>query len=104
MKPARLRPQAEADLQAVAAWYLAQGGESLANRFMDAAFDALEAVERMPEMGSPRLAARAEVPGLRCWGVDGFPCFWCYFVRADHLEGVRLLGERQQLPADWLEP
>lgn len=102
MKPARLRPQAEADLQQTGRWYFAQGGEALATRFLDDAFDSLEAVERMPGMGSPRLAERADVPGLRCWSLDGFPCFWCYFVREDHLDVVRLLGERQQLPADWM--
>ena len=29
----------------------------------------------------------------------GSPLLWCYFERADHLDVVRLLGERQDIAA-----
>jgi toxin ParE1/3/4 len=33
------------------------------------------------------------------WRVAKFPLLWCYFERGDHLDVVRLLGERQDLAA-----
>jgi len=39
------------------------------------------------------------IPGLRTWRVGKFPLLCCYFVRADHLDVVRLLGERQDILA-----
>jgi toxin ParE1/3/4 len=37
--------------------------------------------------------------GLRTWRIKGFPLIWFYFERADHLDVVRLLGERQDVVA-----
>jgi toxin ParE1/3/4 len=48
-------------------------------------------------MGSPRLGLLCDVPGLRTWPVKGFPVIWFYFDNDDHLDIVRLLGERQDL-------
>jgi toxin ParE1/3/4 len=31
--------------------------------------------------------------------VGKFPLLWCYFERADYLDAVRLLGERQDVAA-----
>ena len=31
--------------------------------------------------------------------MEGFPCGWCYFVTADHLDVVRLLADAQDLTA-----
>jgi toxin ParE1/3/4 len=31
--------------------------------------------------------------------VGRFPLPWCHFERGDHLDVVRLLGERQDIPA-----
>ena len=39
------------------------------------------------------------IPGLRTWRVAKFPLLWCYFERGDHLDVVRLLGERQDVAA-----
>ncbi len=39
------------------------------------------------------------IPGLRTWRVGKFPLVWCYFERGDHLDGVRLLAERQDFVA-----
>jgi toxin ParE1/3/4 len=42
---------------------------------------------------------RLGVPGLRAWQVAKFPLLWFYFERGDHLDVVRLLGERQDIAA-----
>lgn len=98
-KPARLRPQAEADLVEATQFYAQQGGIELAERMFDAALAALGPIERMPAMGSPRLGQLCDIPGLRCWRVAEFPMQWLYFEAADHLDVVRLLGDRQDIVA-----
>lgn len=99
MKLARLRPQAEADLVEAARHYAKEGSVDLSERMFDAALAALEPVQRMPSMGSPRLGLLCEIPGLRSWRVTGFPMQWLYFVAEDHLDVVRLLGDRQDIVA-----
>ena len=53
----------------------------------------------VPGIGSPTLGRRLDIPGLRTWRVAKFPLLWCYLERGNHLEMVRLLGERQALSA-----
>lgn len=65
----------------------------------DAAIAALETIERMPAMRSPRMGQLCELPGLRFWRVTGFPMQWLYFVSDGHLDVVRLLGDRQDIVA-----
>lgn len=99
MKPARLRPQAEADLIEAARHYAQAGGIDLGGRMFDAALAALEPIERMPSMGSPRLGQLCEIANLRSWRVTDFPMQWLYFEAQDHLDVVRLLGDRQDIIA-----
>ena len=99
MKRARLRPLAEQDLVAAVRHYAQEGGIELGERLFDAAFAALEPIERRPSMGSPRLGQWCEIPGLRPWRVPDFPMQWLYFEAADHLDVVRLLGDRQDIVA-----
>jgi toxin ParE1/3/4 len=99
LKPAQLRPQAEADLVEATKHYATAGDASLAERMFDAAIEALQTLERMPGIGSPRLGQLSEIPGLRSWRVTGFPMQWMTFEAADHLDIVRLLGDRQDILA-----
>lgn len=97
MKRAHLRPQAEADLLEATRHYATEGSVELAERMFDAAIAALEPIERMPGMGSPRLGQLCDVQGLRSWRVTDFPMQWLYFEAVDHLDVVRLLGDRQDI-------
>ena len=97
MKPAILRPQALRDQQREVRYYRQEGGTRLALRAVKATNQALDQIEREPAMGSPRLGALLDVPGLRLWRVKKFPLLWCYFEHEDHLDVVRLLGERQDI-------
>lgn len=74
-----------------------QSGRALGERFIEAALAALGPIEQMPAMGSPRLGQFCEVPGLRSCRVESFPVLWLYLERADHLNVLRLLGERRDL-------
>ena len=99
MKPAHLRPQAETDLVEAVRHCATEGSVELAERMLDAALAALKPIERMPGMGSPRLGQLCEIPGLRSWRVTDFPMQWLYFEAEDHLDVVRLLGDRQDIIA-----
>jgi toxin ParE1/3/4 len=99
LKPARLRPQAEADLMEATRYYAQEGSVALAERMFDAALAALQPVQQMPSIGSPRLGLLCEIPGLRCWRITDFPMQWLYFEHTDHLDVVRLLGDRQDIVA-----
>lgn len=99
MKRARLRPQAEIDLVEVTRYYGQEGGIDLGERLFDPALAALGPIERMPTLGSPRLGVLCEIPGLRSWRVADFPMRWLYFEAGDHLDVVRLLGDRQDIVA-----
>jgi toxin ParE1/3/4 len=99
LKRAHLRPQAEADLLEATRHYATEGSVALAERMFDAAITALEPIERMPGMGSPRLGQLCEIPGLRSWRITDFPMQWLYFETEDHLDVVRLLGDRQDIIA-----
>jgi toxin ParE1/3/4 len=97
VKPARLRPAAQDDLIALTRWYAEQGGNALAARLFDSAQAALEPLARMPGLGSPRVGQLCQQPGLRAWGVQGWPVQWLYFERDNHIDVIRLLGERQDI-------
>ena len=99
MKPAVLRPQALRDQQGEVRYYRKEGGTRLALKVAKATNEALDQVELEPGMGSPRLGKVLGIPGLRTWRVGKYPLLWCYFEREDHLDVVRLLGERQDLIA-----
>lgn len=97
MKPAALRPLAEADFTERSRYYLEAGGRELAERFFDTALAALRAIEASPGIGSPRVGELVGIDGLRHIGIDGFPCGWIYLERAELLDVIRLLADRQDL-------
>jgi toxin ParE1/3/4 len=85
------------DQQDEVRYYRVQGGTRLAVAVATATNKALEQIERDPGIGSPRLGTWLGIAGLRSWRVRRFPLLWCYFERGDHVDVVRLLGERQDL-------
>jgi len=97
LKPAVLRPQALLDQQGEVRYYRKQGGARLAVKLAKASNEALDQLELEPGMGSPTLGKLLGIPGLRTWRVAKFPLLWCCFERKDHLDVVRLLGERQDI-------
>jgi toxin ParE1/3/4 len=47
----------------------------------------------------PARGQLCDIRGLRCWRVADFPLQWLYFEAGDHLNAVRLLGDRQDIVA-----
>lgn len=99
MKPAVLRPQARRDRQVEVRYYRKEAGSKVAVRLVAATDAALDRIELEPGIGSPVLGKVLDIPDLRTWRVTGFPLLWFYFERDDHLDVVRLLGERQDIVA-----
>ena len=99
MRPAVLRLQALRDQQGEVRYYRREGGTRSAVKVAKATSDALDKVELEAGMGSPTLGKLLGIPGLRTWRVAKFPLLWCCFERTDHLDVVRLLGERQDIAA-----
>ena len=99
MKPARLRRAAKQDLSEAAVYYAERGGLAVGEDFMLEATAALSRIKAIPRLGSPRLAQRCGVEGLRAWSVKRFPLRWFYFERGSHLDVVRLLDDRQDIAA-----
>jgi len=97
--PAWLRPRAEADLVDRSRYYVTEAGDEIGERFFDVALAALRSVERMPGIGTLRVAELCDIPGLRMRRIIGLPCGWYYLVRPDHLDVVRLLADTQDLAA-----
>jgi len=95
LKPAILRPQAKTDRQNEVRYYRKEAGVKVAVRLVEATGTALDQIELQPGIGSPTLGKELGIPDLRSWRVTGFPLLWFYFERDDHLDVVRLLGERQ---------
>ncbi len=105
MKPARRRPQARTDIVENARYYRQAAGTAVALRFAQAVKDAIAQLEANPGIGSPRLGKEIEAPGLRTWRLNGFSTAVWYFERVDHVDVVRVIGERQDpervsLPGD----
>ena len=99
MKPAILRPQARRDRQIEVRHYRKEAGRKVAVRLVAATNAALDQIELQPGVGSPVFGKVLGIPDLRTWRVARFPLLWFYFERGDHLDVVRLLGERQDIAA-----
>jgi toxin ParE1/3/4 len=99
LKPAVLRPQASRDQQGEARYYRNEAGTRVAVRLVKATNAALDQIELDPGIGSPALGKRLGIPGLRTWQVAKFLLLCFYFERGDHLDVVRLSGERQDIAA-----
>lgn len=95
MKLAHLRPQTDADLLEATRHQATEGSVALAERMFNAAIATPESIKGMPGTGSPRLGHLCEIPGQRSWRVTDFPMQWLYFEADDHLDVMRLLGDRQ---------
>ncbi len=102
MKPAVLRPQTLRDQQGAARYSRKDRGIRVAvnaANASNASNAALEPIEVDPGIGSLALGRLLDIPGLRTWRVAKFPLLWCYFERGDHVDVVRLPGERRYVAA-----
>ena len=98
MKSPRLRPAAIADLDRASGYYLTEANLDIAIRFERMVRETLMQVAEFPGSGSPHFGMALNIPGLRTVQTVGFPYTLFYFERDDHLDVVRLLHQRQDIP------
>jgi toxin ParE1/3/4 len=95
------RERAHRDVEMAVDYYRREAGPDVALGFVDA----LEALYRLiadhPRIGSPRYAHELDLPGLRCRSLDRFPYLVFYVERAGHIDILRVLDARRDIPA-WL--
>jgi len=100
-KPAILRVAADRDVQEAIDFYLTEGAQAAALKFIDAFEQALQDVERHTAIGSTRYAYELDLPGLRCWQLKGYPHIVFYIERAEHVDIWRVLHGSRDIPS-WL--
>lgn len=101
MKIARLREVAQCDVEDVVDYYVGEGGEALALRFVDALEHALRQIARHPGAGSPRFGYELHLPGLRACSLRTFPYLIFYVEQEDFVDVWRVLHGHRDVPA-WL--
>jgi toxin ParE1/3/4 len=97
LKPARLRPSARDDRREAVRYYRQNASIDVARRFIGAMKSALYTVQAQPGIGSPGFGVELGIEGLRSWAVSGFALVLFYFERANHLDVVRMLGQREDI-------
>lgn len=99
MKPCRLRPRAEQDIDDAARHYAQEVGYTLGAGFYDAVELALQFITENPGCGSLRLVDVLDVPGLRAWPLERFPYSVFYLERGSDIDVLRVLHESMDIPA-----
>ncbi|MGM9489633.1 type II toxin-antitoxin system RelE/ParE family toxin [Ideonella sp. YS5] len=104
MKPAVLRPWALRDQQGEVRYYRKECDARVAVKVAKATNETLDQIELEPGMGSPTLGQLLAFRGFGPGGRQSFrrcgaTSLLRTFERRDHLDVVRLLGERQDIAA-----
>ena len=104
--PSRVVPRRRAttDLRDAAGHYAAAADVATARRFIDAVEQAFTVIARQPGIGSPRYAVELDWPGLRTHPVRRFPYLVFYLEQTDHLDVLRDLHARRDIPASLQDP
>ena len=104
MKTVVLRERARRDVDEAVEHYLAEAPNSVAVAFVDALEQAFHHMADHPASGSPRYARELDLPGLRSWGVMGFPHLVFYVEQATEIDVWRVLHAARDIPAWLSEP
>ena len=102
LKPVVPREQANQDVDDAVAYYLEEGGASVALDFIDALEQAYTHIGRHPGTGSPRYGHELDLAGLRSWTLSRYPYLVFYVERPDHNDVWRVLHQQRDIPA-WMQ-
>ena len=99
-KPVNERRRAKQDIQDAVDHYLQQEATAAARAFLQSLEAAYLLMCAHPSLGSPSYVERFGGPrGLRGWALQGFPYVIFYLEAADHVDVVRVLHGRRDIPA-----
>lgn len=87
-------PQARQELLEATRWYLAYGGEPVAEQFESAVQRGLRLLEFMPRLGRPGF------PGVRTWPLKHFPYTLVYRVKGGVIT-VMAVAHQSREPGYW---
>ncbi len=93
-----LRAAAADDIAQAVDHYLAEAGESVALRFIDAVEDAVTRISRAPLVGSLRFSYELAIPDLRALPLGRFPYIIFYVAATDRVDVWRVLHSRRDVP------
>lgn len=99
MKRVDIRSSAQRDLTAVVDHYLDEGNADVAEAFLRAFDDARRHLAEFPASGSPRYDNELGIPNLRSWALSSFPYVVMYIERDDHVDVLRVLHGKRDIPA-----
>lgn len=100
-KRAVLRAAADRDVQDAIEFYLTEGAQQVALKFIDSLEQSLHDIERHPGIGSTRYGHELNLPGLRSWQVKDYPYVVFCVEREDHVDVWRVLHGSRDIPS-WL--
>ena len=95
-----IKPAARRDILHQFEHYLTLGVPHVAERFLVAVEESIDALMATPRAGSPRRFANPLLAGLRSWPVKGFEEFRIYYLeRPSEAAVVRILHGRRDVSA-----
>ena len=98
MKPVRMTPRADSDIDACFAW-IAKDNPAAATRFLDAIELTCDAVSRMPGIGSPRYEEIPLVHGVRMLPIKDFENYLLFYLeREDCIDVISVLHGACDIP------
>ena len=103
MKQVVLSEAASQDLQVIIDYLLVEAGVEVATSFLTSWDKCRDHIARFPESGSPRLANRKKLRGVRVWPIPNFPHLAIYAVMAERVEIARVLHASRDIPARFRE-
>lgn len=99
MKPVRVRPRADQEIDAIAD-YIADDSPSAARHFLEAIEKTFGVLGEQPGIASPRYAYLPNLKGLRMIVVQGFDNDWVFYLeRAEYIDVLRVLHGARDIPA-----
>jgi toxin ParE1/3/4 len=99
MKPIRIRPRADAEIDELAD-YIAIDSLDAAIRFLDAVQQAFGRISEQPGIGSKGYSHLPQLGGLRVWPISGFDRHLIFYVeRAEYIDVLRVLHGARDIPA-----
>ena len=98
MKPVRITPRADNDIDACSAW-IAKENSAAALRFLDEIELTCDAVSRMPGIGSPRYAEISLVHGVRMLAIKDFENYLLFYLEHENcVDVIRVLHGARDIP------
>jgi toxin ParE1/3/4 len=96
MKPVRIRPRADRDVDSAIERLLDENPPSAA-KFLQELQAAVTRIAERPAIGSPRYARLLR--GLRVWRLRRFPYMVFYLAHPSYIDIVRVLHDARDIPA-----